>query len=924
MVDSFLEALDNNPFEEYPVPVREFVEGEKFLNHLPLSDIQYTAVECMSQIYKERDLARFMTEQEAKDYYKKYTKSEIILQLGKGCHAADTPVYDPHTGNWKPIVEHMGDVQTDNGVEYATEPFEEGYGQLYKFTFANGMTETVYGEHKYLARKAKKSEIGFLPAHEIQQGDRVAWASEYHTVDPVKMSDIDIMLCVLSLATYTYDDESVTFSTHYSKKQLRKTLYERFNGERQRQTATMDNIRVTDPVVVEGFKRLNLLAPNEEKHLPDVLFKAPEEDLIAFVHDAVTHIGVIGKRNQSREGFAWTTLAKPIGFDLAHIIMKLGVIPGVNHHDKIFMYGPPQRRLGVYVDSFPHNQILGEKIGIQKQWRNINTNVHTKAPQLHDGHWLLGIKKIEKVEDGYYYSKTVPGAGHYIGNGPVSANSGKDLLSTIAVSYVVYKLLCLKDPAKYFGQQTGDAIDLINIAINAQQAKMVFFKGLKNKLANSPWFRGKYTDTQESISFIKAVTAYSGHSERESHEGLNLIMAILDEISGFGEGNPLNDSTKSAENIYKAFKQSVQSRYPGGVGKVALLSFPRHREDFISKRYEDVIMTKETLDKEYTYVLNPDLPDNLPDNQLTIKWQEDHILQYKLPMIWAIKRPSWEVNPLRHIEEYKEAFYTDYYDSLQRFACMPTDRSKDTFFRNEQKIDHAMAIRNPISRYRMIDESWKPDPTVKYYVHADLAQKQDKCAVAVAHVDHWSTIEIGHGIKQTVPHVVVDMVAWWEPQKEGPVDLSEVKYWIMSLRERGLDIGHISFDRWNSFDLIRELNDRSFSSDTLSVAKKHYEDLAMMLYEERVMLPNIPELKEEMMALKVVKNKVDHPTKSSKDLSDAVVGAVYNAISRTPRNTNQVITVHTWARDNTPEQQQQKQEEDVAEAKTWLSSLGML
>jgi hypothetical protein len=335
-------------------------------------------------------------------------------------------------------------------------------------------------------------------------------------------------------------------------------------------------------------------------------------------------------------------------------------------------------------------------------------------------------------------------------------------------------------------------------------------------------------------------------------------------------------------------------------------------------------MTKETLDKEYTYVLNPDLPDNLPDNQLTIKWQEDHILQYKLPMIWAIKRPSWEVNPLRHIEEYKEAFYTDYYDSLQRFACMPTDRSKDTFFRNEQKIDHAMVIRNPISRYRMIDESWKPDPTVKYYVHADLAQKQDKCAVAVAHVDHWSTIEIGHGIKQTVPHVVVDMVAWWEPQKEGPVDLSEVKYWIMSLRERGLDIGHISFDRWNSFDLIRELNDRSFSSDTLSVAKKHYEDLAMMLYEERVMLPNIPELKEEMMALKVVKNKVDHPTKSSKDLSDAVVGAVYNAISRTPRNTNQVITVHTWARDNTPEQQQQKQEEDVAEAKTWLSSLGML
>jgi hypothetical protein len=30
--------------------------------------------------------------------------------------------------------------------------------------------------------------------------------------------------------------------------------------------------------------------------------------------------------------------------------------------------------------------------------------------------------------------------------------SGKDYMSTIAVSYLVYLLLCLKDPAKYFGK----------------------------------------------------------------------------------------------------------------------------------------------------------------------------------------------------------------------------------------------------------------------------------------------------------------------------------------------------------------------------------------------------------------------------------------------------------------------------------------
>ena len=57
--------------------------------------------------------------------------------------------------------------------------------------------------------------------------------------------------------------------------------------------------------------------------------------------------------------------------------------------------------------------------------------------------------------------------------------SGKDFVSTVACAYVVYKLLCLKEPASYYGKPAGDAIDIINVAINAQQAKNVFFKGFK-------------------------------------------------------------------------------------------------------------------------------------------------------------------------------------------------------------------------------------------------------------------------------------------------------------------------------------------------------------------------------------------------------------------------------------------------------------
>jgi hypothetical protein len=471
--------------------------------------------------------------------------------------------------------------------------------------------------------------------------------------------------------------------------------------------------------------------------------------------------------------------------------------------------------------------------------------------------------------------------------------SGKDFTSTVAVAYIVYKLLCLKDPARYYGKPSGDAIDIINIAINAQQAKNVFFKGFKTKIENSPWFAGKFYSKMDSIEFNRAITVYSGHSERESHEGLNLMVAILDEISGFAnEVNTGNEQGKTADNIYKAFRGSVDSRFPD-LGKVVLLSFPRYPGDFISRRYDDVIAEKEIITRTHSFVINPDLPET-EDNILNISWDEDRIISYKFPGLFALKRPTWEVNPTRSIEDFKLAFYTDLGDAMMRFACVPTFAS-DAFFKQQEKVRSCMTIRNPLDNFRRFDSAFKPDPDKTYFVHADLAQKHDKCAVAIAHVDKWVNVKITKDYEQTSPVVVVDAVAYWEPKVEGPVNLSEVKQWIQNLRRVGFDIGMVTFDRWQSFDIQNELKEVGIRTNTLSVAKKHYEDMAMLIYEERLAMPSIDLLFEELTELKIMRNnKVDHPRKKSKDLADAVCGAVFNSISHTPRDKNLQVEIHTF------------------------------
>jgi hypothetical protein len=479
--------------------------------------------------------------------------------------------------------------------------------------------------------------------------------------------------------------------------------------------------------------------------------------------------------------------------------------------------------------------------------------------------------------------------------------SGKDYMSTIGCAYIVYKLLCLKDPAKYFGKPPGDAIDIINVAINAAQAKQVFFKGFVTKINNSPWFAGKFDPKAEMVEFDKAITVYSGHSERESHEGKNLLLAVLDEISGFAqEIGTGNDQGKTADNIYKAFRASVDSRFPD-LGKVVLLSFPRYPGDFISTKYEDVIAEKEVVTKTHKFIMNPELPEDATGNSLEITWDEDSIISYKYPGMFALKKPTWEVNPTRKIDDFKLAFYTDLGDAMQRFACVPTFAS-DAFFKQQEKVRAAMTLRNPLDQFRRFDTTFVPDPDKIYYVHADLAQQHDKCAVAIAHVDKWVNIQVIKDYQQVAPVVVVDAVAYWEPRVEGPVNLSEVKQWIQNLRRLGFNIGMVSFDRWQSFDIQNELKQVGMRTDTVSVAKKHYEDMAMLIYEERLAMPAIDLLFEELTELKIMRgNKVDHPRKKSKDLADAVCGAVFGAISHTPRDMNTEIEIHTFKNRPRPE-----------------------
>ena len=487
--------------------------------------------------------------------------------------------------------------------------------------------------------------------------------------------------------------------------------------------------------------------------------------------------------------------------------------------------------------------------------------------------------------------------------------SGKDYCSTISVAYIVYLLLCLKDPAAYYGKPPGDSIDILNIAINAQQASNVFFKGFKTRIERSPWFVGKYEAKASEMKFDKGITVHSGHSEREAFEGYNVIAVVLDEISGFAiESTSGNDQAKTGEAIYDMYRASVASRFPD-FGKVILLSFPRFKNDYIQAHYESVIAEKEVVIRSETMKMDNDLPDGTDGNEVTVQWEEDHIKSYLYPKTYAIKRPTWDINPTKKLEDFKVDFYRNYVDALGRFACMPPE-AVDAFFKSREKIEKAFNNMNiPVDSFGRMEDWFQPEKDKEYFIHVDLAQKHDHCAVAMAHVNRWVNVKVTSEYSQPAPVVEVDAVRFWTPTADKSVDFTEVKDYILSLKTRGFNIKVCTFDRWNSHDMMQQLKQYGINTELLSVAKKHYDDMAMIVSEERVSGPAIKLLIDELLQLRITRDRVDHPRKGSKDLADAVCGSIFNAISKSKQDKQKEIQIHTY--DSMNDDNDQKDEEVV-------------
>ena len=453
------------------------------------------------------------------------------------------------------------------------------------------------------------------------------------------------------------------------------------------------------------------------------------------------------------------------------------------------------------------------------------------------------LKKLHGDEEGQYIYDT------YTQNEVIcqlGKGSGKDHCARITMAYTIYLLHCLRDPLGYYGKATGVYIDLLNLAVNAQQAQRVFFEPFKNLLLSSPWFndQGFEPRVSEIFFFSRPVRCFSGHSESEGWEGYEVMTVILDEISAFKTDAELKGDVRSkgsASAIYNMSKLSVMSRFPE-VGKTILLSFPRYRGDFIQQRYDASIASNE-------------------------------------PKTWAIKAATWEVNPTIERHQLESEYIRNPVEARARFECEPP-HMEDAFFRDADLVRSAFNFtEDPIEE----DGSFKPwfngSDNFTRFIHVDLAVKRDRAALSMVHCPGLKSINTGLGAEQ-LPVMNVDLVYSWQAQPGAEINFSQIRAMILDLCRR-FSVAIVSFDQWQSVEMIQSLRAMGINADFHSVKKADYDTLMTSIYDKRLRgYWNEILVENELLKLKLMHgNKIDHPASGSKDLADAVAGAVFQSVS---------------------------------------------
>lgn len=498
-----------------------------------------------------------------------------------------------------------------------------------------------------------------------------------------------------------------------------------------------------------------------------------------------------------------------------------------------------------------------------------------------------------------------------------SIGLGKTLVAVLAMLYLLYRMLCLKDPYSYYKMMPSDKITFSMLNITLDTAQGVGWDKLQQLIQGSPWFleHGEMNASRTNPQWQpnNHIELIFGSNNRHV-VGRALFCNFTDEVN-FGIGGDVEKKKAKQKKMIAQIDARMKSRFMKGtyLPTLNIIASSKDTEQAFLDSYINIKKQNESkstliIDEPQWVVRNdkgsPEDPGSfyvavggkfLAHELLPPNFPEEEAEKYRDKGYMLIKVPPG----------FREDFETNLDQSLMDIAGIST--SSNTKYISGIRVNQAKTdeYRNPFTK-DIIEVGNSPEDKLQYanffdlsavnpadlsrplFIHLDMSLSGDKTGIAGVWITGKRPTQAGEDSSRELQYKLAFSVSIKAP-KGYQVSFEKNRNFIRWLRDRGFAIKGVSSDTYQSAQIQQDLKTDGFKTEIISVDRVDnasrtcipYHYLKSAIYERRVLIyKKCNLLTDELVGLERLSNgKIDHTADgiNSKDQADAFCGALYLA-----------------------------------------------
>lgn len=492
---------------------------------------------------------------------------------------------------------------------------------------------------------------------------------------------------------------------------------------------------------------------------------------------------------------------------------------------------------------------------------------------------------------------------------------GKTSTFNTGMSYMLYRLMCLKDPQKFFGKKEISTFSVLFFNLTEELAKGVAFREFNDTLRESPWFlaHGDFTRSRDNPIYLPEggkIDVDFGSSSAHAL-GKQVFCCAMDEINFSQAG--IKDVAKAKARMretYNTLAARVKGTFKHGgevFGKIFAASSKRSDSDFmedyiaeqmaagagehmhVSGAPQWEVLPPGTFSEKRFYIAVGDRHHKgfvIPDNQTHESALNDLRKQgYTLMEPPVDMKSDFIANfeiALRDLAGVAVPGTFSYITQAIVTQCI-TDKRRNPFYQDILEIGVHDVF--SIEEFFHMEELTPEIKRMPLYIHLDLSLNKDRAGISGAGIIGRKDMDIlvnGQVKTMSMPIVGHAFSVAIQAPRDDKIPYDKVFKFILWLRRNGLHIQVVSRDQFQSEYLGQLLDVNGFKEEKISLDRTPdgYIALRSLLDEQRVEMLDVQLLQDELVHLQEdsISGKIDHLSGQSKDVSDSFAGAVWQAV----------------------------------------------